>query len=389
MRRSRRREKVLARFSGNPSGGLEPISEILSNSNKLALRIAPADALAGRPHAKPTEFENPQLSLFQNFLYNKEQERENLSNAIDLWDSVPRYSVSRQAMTKAREKEKFLENYSVAFQYRSHAYTCTISPAMVTDTDGKQRDFFPSATEELVEDALRKLAIEQQAGFFDKPNYRSGVVFSLYALREELKKRGHTRSYQEVRLALDILSGSTIEIRGQDSEKGEVLVKSPYLASIVVVSRKRLKDDPEAKWAVQFHPFVTGSIDKVTYRQFNYDKMMSHSTQLARWLHKQLVLKYTFADHTKPFEMRYSTVKRDSALLNGYSRGRDAIDALETALNDLKTHDVLSSCERKDVRGARKKLQDVVFKIWPSFDFVREVKAANKRLMLAASGKGR
>ena len=37
-------------------------------------------------------------------------------------------------------------------------------------------------------------------------------------------------------------------------------------------------------WAVQFHPLVTGSIDKVTYRQFNYDALMKHTSQLARWL---------------------------------------------------------------------------------------------------------
>jgi hypothetical protein len=209
------------------------------------------------------------------------------------------------------------------------------------------------------------------------------VVFSLYALREELRKRGHSRSYQEVRLAIDIMSGSIIEINGHDENGSEVLVRSPYLPSVVAVSRKRLKDDPNAKWAVQFHPFVTGSIDKVTYRQFNYHLMMSHSTQLARWLHKQLVLKYTFADHMKPFETRYSTVKRDSGLLNGYSRERDAIDAMQSALDDLKKRDILSSCDRTDITGPRKKLLDAVFKIYPSFDFIREAKAANKRLLFA------
>ena len=93
-------------------------------------------------------------------------------------------------MNKARENERFLENYTAVFQYRGHTYTCLISPARVTDIDGKQRDYYPSANEELVEDALRKLASDQYAGFFDKPNYRSGVVFSLYALREELSKPG-------------------------------------------------------------------------------------------------------------------------------------------------------------------------------------------------------
>src|SRR5215213_9920350 len=35
----------------------------------------------------------------------------------------------------------------------------------------------------------------------------------------------------------------------------------------------------------------------------------------------------------------------------------------------------LSSYERRDLTGPRKKLLDVVFKIWPSTAFVREVKA--------------
>src|ERR1700734_725717 len=75
-----------------------------------------------QPPAKPTEFANAQLSLFQNILCNTEEERERFSNAIDLWDSVPRYSVSRQAMTKARENEKYLENHTLTFQYRGRTY---------------------------------------------------------------------------------------------------------------------------------------------------------------------------------------------------------------------------------------------------------------------------
>lgn len=354
------------------------VGEILPDKIRpMALEVS-----VGDPPPIPTtsEHENAQMSLFRDFLYNREEERENLSNAIDLWDSVPRYSVSRQAMTKGRLHERFLEKYTTTFQHRGVTFTCTISPARIKDLDGKDRDFYPSATEELVEDALRKLAADQQSGFFDKPNYRSGVVFSLYALREELKRRGHSRSYQEIVMALDILSGAIIEIETKDTSRGEAIARSPYLPSLVAVSRKALEDDPKAKWAVQFHPMVTGSIDKVTYRQFNYHLMMSHSTQLARWLHKHLVLKFTFADHLKPFEVRYSTVKRDSGLLNGYARERAAIAALESAFEDLKTRDILATFDRMDVTGARKKLLDVVFKVWPSFEFVREVKASNKRL---------
>jgi hypothetical protein len=45
----------------------------------------------------------------------------------------------------------------------------------------------------------------------------------------------------------------------------------------------------------------------------------------------------------------------------------------------LKDKGILSSFERRNVTGPRKKILDVVFTIWPSFEFVKEVKAANRR----------
>ena len=130
---------------------------------------------------------------------------------------------------------------------------------------------------------------------------------------------------------------------------------------------------------MQFHPLVTDSIDQVIYRQYNYALMMSHSTQLARWLHKQLVLKSTFAEMSRRFEMCLSTIKRDSGLLDGYKRNRDGVDALEAAFAELTERGVLMSYKREDVPGPRGKLLDVIFDLYPNIEFVREVKAANKR----------
>jgi hypothetical protein len=364
------------------SKGFTRVGELikpLPSKKKLAVSVLPKETknASNISNLQPSAFENRQLNLFQDFLCNTAEQRDQLSNAIDLWDSVPRYSVSRQAMTKARISGRFLEKHETTFQHRGRTYTRIIHPASITDLDGKDRYFYPSATEELVEDALRKLAIEQQAGYFDKPNYRSGVVFTLYALREELRKRGHARSYQQLVQALNILSHCIVDIIPH--AEGEAQLTSACLPSLAAVSRAKLREDPKAKWAVQFHPLVTGSIDQVTYRQYNYHVMMSHSTQVARWVHKQLVLKYTFAEHLKPFETRYSTIRRDSGLLDGYSRDRDAVDALEAALVELKERSVLHSYERKDETGPRRKLLDVVFVVHPSFDFIRETKAANKR----------
>jgi len=341
----------------------------------------------------PEALRNPQMDLFQNFLCNTDVERDQLSNTIDLWDSIPRYAMSRQAMNKARTDKGFLDLLELKFNYRGASFKAVIQPARIRDEDGTTQDYYPSATEELIEDALRKIATDQNHGYFDKPNYHSGVVFSLYMLRDELKKRGHARSYQEIIKSLRILSGSLIEIRSDDGQDMEAFTRTNYLPALAAVSRRKIKDDPKARWVAQFHPLVTQSIDAVTYRQFNYHRMMSHTTQLARWLHKQLCLKFTFASMSSNFEMRYSTIKRDSALIN-YTRERDGIDALDKALTELRDQSVLLAFKKQDITGLRGKIEDVVYILTPSIEFVKEMKAANKRSStavekVAAAGKSR
>lgn len=333
---------------------------------------------------KRADFQGIQLDLFRTFLCNGEAERDRLSNTFDLWDSVPRYSVSRQAMDKERKTRGFLDLLEINFQYRGTSLQAVIQPARVREKkNGMTKDYYPSANEELVEDALRKIAAEQNHGYFDQHNYRSGVVFTLHMLREELKKRGHARSYQQIVLSLSILARSTIEIRTMDGKGGEGFTVNPYFSGLSAVSRTRLIDDPQAKWIVQFHPLVTHAIDALTYRQFNYAQMMSHSTQLARWLHKQLSLKFTFASLMTSFEIRYRTIKRDSALLEGYRRSTAAIEALDGAFTELKASGVLMMVKKKLVTGLRGKIEDVVYILTPSRDFVAQVKAANKRESLA------
>lgn len=321
---------------------------------------------------------NPQLDLFQNFLCNTDFERDQLSNTIDLWDSIPRYAVSRQAMSKARTEQGFLDLLELKFNYRGTSFKAVIQPARIRDEAGTAQDYYPSANEELIEDALRKIAADQNHGYFDKPNCHSGVVFSLYMLRHELKKRGHARSYQEIIKSLRILSGSLIEIHSDDGQNMEAFTRTNYLPALAAVSRRKLKDDPKAQWIAQFHPLVTQSIDALTYRQFNYHRMMAHSTQLARWLHKQLCLKFTFASLTSTFEIRYSTIKRDSALIN-YTRERDGVDALDKAMTELRNQSVLLNVSKQEITGSRGKIEDVTYILTPAMGFVREIKAANKR----------
>jgi hypothetical protein len=337
---------------------------------------------------READFKGSQLDLFRSFLYNKEDERERLSNTFDLWDSVPRYAMSRQQMDKIRKEKGFLSLQQITFQYRGCPLEIRIQAARIFDEKTRvETDYYPSANEELIEDALRKIAADQQYAFFDKPNFRSGVVFTLYMLREELKKRGHTRSYQQIVLSLQILARSTIEIRTTNGKGGEGFAVSSYFSGLSAVSRNKLADDPQAKWIVQFHPLVTQEIDALTYRQYNYAQMMSHNSQMARWLHKQLSLKFTFASLMTSFEMRYSTIRRDSALLENYNLERQKIQALDKAFDELQAAGVLLKIDKNPVLGLRGKIEDVVYNLTPSSDFTSAMKAANKRKQLAEEKK--
>jgi len=321
-------------------------------------------------------FVGPQLSLFQSFLCNTDDERDRLSNTIELWDSIPKYALSQQAMNKIRTDDGYLPRLEKEFTYRGRSYTMRISPAIIDTGEDGEKAFYPSANEELIEDALRKIAADQLRGFFDKPTFRSGVVFSINMLRKELQKRGHTRSYQEIVRSLNILAGSHIEINLSD---GTGFAKTNYLPALAAVSRKRLVLDPNAKWTAHFHPLVTESIDSLSYRQYNYHVMMSHSTQLARWLHKRLAHNYTHASITSPYSILLSSIRRDSGLLE-YARNNDTVRKFEEALNDLIKHEVILFFEKEDKRGERNKIIDIKYSLTPSPVFVKDVKAANKRL---------
>ena len=78
--------------------------------------------------------------------------------------------------------------------------------------------------------------------------------------------------------------------------------------------------------------------------------------------------------------MRYSTIKRDSALLDGYKRTTSAVEALDDAFTELKASKILMGFSKNLITGLRGKIGDAVYTLTPSFDFVAQVKAANKRV---------
>jgi hypothetical protein len=330
------------------------------------------------------DFNNKQLTLFQNFLCNNKHERDLLSNTVELWDSIPRFSVTRRQQNAMRdEKTGSLPIHTINFNYMGAAFRAEIRPAKVTEIaeDGSTRtvEYYPSNREELIEDALRKIASRQSYGFFQQlPNEASGVAFSMYELRGELAEQNHTMSFQEIVQSLDILHFSSISVfKENDGKAGRI--SAAYLPELAAVSSKQIKDDPSSKWVVHFHPFITQGIMTLTYRQFNYKLMMSLSTQLSRWLHKYLCMKFTQAGlGIPPFEIHYKTIQRDSGLLKAKHQPTTYADTAK-AFDELKEKGILASWKCNKTIGPRGKVLGIVYLLTPSSEFIKEAKAANKR----------
>ena len=85
---------------------------------------------------------------------------------------------------------------------------------------------------------------------------------------------------------------------------------------------------------VQFNPLVTASIEVLTFRQFDYETLMSYSCQLSRWLHKRLYHNYVNAEILNTYHFLLKSVKRDSGLLNNERISQD-MKYLEQTLEEL------------------------------------------------------
>ena len=138
------------------------------------------------------------------------------------------------------------------------------------DKDGQEKEYYPSHQEELVEEALKKIACDRLNGVF--LNDTAGVQFTLYELDSELKRQGHAMKWPDLIASLEICRGAGIEVIGPE---GKVEVKSSIFPVVALVNRAEWEQNPkQVRCYVQFNPLVTYSINKLAFRQFDYATYM-------------------------------------------------------------------------------------------------------------------
>ena len=314
-----------------------------------------------------------QLSLFQTFL---DDDCDPYSNTIEFYDVVPKYFASKQRMAALRKDGIYLPTLTYDFRYNDGWYTVEITPARLKDKRGVEKEYYPTQREELVEEALKKIACDKLNGVF--LNGEAGVQFTIWELREELRRQGHGMSWPDLMDALQICRKSSITITAKDTPS-EVYLSASIFPVLSLVSRRDWEADPkQTRCYVQFNPLVTYSLNKVTYRQFNYTTFMGLTRQLSRYLFKRLSHLYTNASWDHPYHILLSTLVRDSQLINA-KRVRDQVRYVDTVMTEFKEKGILSSFD-KDVRfSARNAIVDVKYTLHPDIIFSREMKKANRR----------
>lgn len=308
-----------------------------------------------------------QLSFFEL----AQPEEQKYSNTIELYDFIPKYHWGKSQ----RISDQFLQSLEREFECRGVRYKVRINPARIEDADGVVRDYYPSKREELVEDALRKLACEGQGLFLDD---EAGVTFSLYQLQQELRSMGHTYSISQLKDALMVCAQSNISLSTED---GDAILVSSLFETLGLQTREDWQGQGQKTRAfVRFNSLVTQSIKRKTYRPLNYEKSMSYKSVIARQLHKRMSHHYTQASVTNPYHILLTTIIRDFGL-TAYSQLRDNLRDVLASLDEMCEKDVVLEykVERTTDVDQRNKLCEAKFILLPHPNFINEVARANKK----------
>jgi hypothetical protein len=293
------------------------------------------------------------------------------SNTIELYDFIPKYHWGKVE----RVNGMFLKSLDREFECRGTRYSVTVQPASLKDKNGEEKYYYPSKREELVEDALRKFAVEGQGLFLDDA---AGVTFTLHQLQQELSSNGHSYSKDQIKDALLICAKTSLTVTSED---GSAILVSGLFETLGLQTREDWEGKGQkSKAFVRFNPLVTKGIKGRQFRQFNYETSMSYKNVIARQLHKRLSHHYTQASITQPYSINLTTVIRDFGL-TAYERLSHNLRDVEIALDEMQQKNVVLSYKIDKTLDStqRNKLTEAKITITPHPKFAGEVMRANKR----------
>ncbi|MBK3919916.1 replication protein [Stutzerimonas xanthomarina] len=328
-----------------------------------------------KKQAATSREKSSQLALFEIL----DTSDSDLSNTIELYDALPKFVWVSSDVDKSK-------NNVITRQFKSRGsnYQLKIKPAVIerTNSSGEVVSVmvYPGAREEIVEEALRKFAVNGQ-GFESDNDKEVGVFFTVSKLRKELARTGHSYSAQEVLEALDVMSSSLLEVSLGSKGKGRDTIRGNMLSSLMLTTRAEYLENGSTKCFATFHPLVTQGIKTQKFRLYDYSVSMTLKSDLARYMYKRMSHYWTQASLSDPYQLKLVSFLSSSP--RGLSeKMKDNLRAMRNALKSLVEGDVIlpdwTETMIKDPAD-RRVTTNVEFSLLPSETFVKHMMKANKR----------
>ena len=320
------------------------------------------------------------------------------SRTLDFFDAIPKYPFS---VTTTIEKSERIE---VPFTLRGKKYTAEIVPARIKDAQTDQeRLVFPGGREELVERALRFIAVQQIAKTKLTPDLETGrqavtVFFTLSMLRRHLEGLGHGFRLSAIKEALDILSDTLIEIRLEaDDEPGQSkrrrFMKGTILSNYTGDFAEGDSTGEDSRAAMTFHPLATQAILGLAFYPINQLRVGKLKRPLARWLTTRMSHNYRQARknsfvQNEGYHISLKTILEERGL-SREARLWDNLKSVREALTEMTTRRILSEMHPFDEElihapsKGRPKIVDAIWTLYASAEFVDEIIGGNKQMKQA------
>lgn len=311
--------------------------------------------------------QNAQLDLFR--IEKPARYDSPYSNIIDIYDALPKYIWRGKEVTDLQKT-----TFQKTFRAGGLVIKTEITAAIVTRENKKTKvkekvALFPSEREEVIEDALRKLATE---GHIKQIGDISGIEFTLYELQKMLRDMGRYYSYDEIKESLYILRKASIDCSSRD---GSVSFSTSFISLLYLVDQKHLKENSNAKCIVQFNPFVHDAILSQNFRQYNYELHMKLKNTLARFIYKRVCMYWTNASESHPYTPNLVSFLAQSPKIMSPRMG-DNMRAMNKGLDELIESNVISEY-KTEVHMNKRKMVDVSYSITPHDDFIKSMKRSN------------
>ena len=341
------------------------------NSDTADVVIVDVEDIEGLPDWSDDD-QTEQMELFASAT------SEHTTNTIHLYDIAPKYTYDNRE--RPVHESAFARR---GMRVSNFEYEVEVQAARIERAPNDEVLMYPSEREEFIEDSLRKLATTGNGVFI---NGEAGVRFTLYQLRNELKKHGHTYSWDQLREGLYVLRRAGLKIT---SKKTGESWEENFLSRLVEGGSRVSEDGTRYEpWYASFHKLVTKSIIDLTYRQMNYPRLMAIKGQLARYIYKRMVSLYTFADMDKPYQPSLLQIMEESG--RGMSpEMKNNIKAVNRAFDQLREEGAILKAE--EVQRLRKgnKVINIRYNLYPTKALVDEIIAANRQQKALRAIKGK